>query len=65
MWDYNPVGKIVHRESLATPNLRLFHSTATNHHYLYLFNGEGENRYEVTWIIENGNYLRRVVDEGI
>jgi hypothetical protein len=65
MWDYNPVGKIVHRESLATPNLRLFHSTKTNHHYLYLLNGEGENRYEVTWIVEGGSYLRRVVDEGI
>lgn len=61
-WDYNPVGKIVHREALASPNLRLFHSTTTNHHYLYLLNGEGENRYEVTWIVEDGRYLRRVVD---
>lgn len=61
-WNYNPVGKIVHREALASPNLRLFHSTTTNHHYLYLLNGEGENRYEVTWIVEDGRYLRRVVD---
>jgi hypothetical protein len=29
-----------------------------------MLNGEGNGRYEVTWVIENKHYLRRVVDWG-
>ncbi|MES2556136.1 MAG: hypothetical protein V4604_08305 [Bacteroidota bacterium] len=61
-WEYIPSGKNVHREPLATANLRLLKSEKSNHMYLYMLNGEGENRYEVTWIVENGGYLTRVVD---
>jgi hypothetical protein len=32
--------------------------------YIYMLNGEGNGRYEVTWVIENKHYLRRVVDWG-
>ncbi len=32
--------------------------------YIYMLNGEGTGRYEVTWVIENKHYLRRVVDWG-
>ena len=32
--------------------------------YIYMLNGEGTGRYEVTWIIEDKHYLRRVVDWG-
>ncbi len=61
-WDYNPVGKTVHREALATPHLRLLKSETSHHMYLYMLNGEDENRYEVIWILENERYLTRVVD---
>ncbi len=61
-WEYHPVGKYVHREPLVTPNLRLLKSETGHHMYLYMLNGEGENRYEVTWILEDERYLMRVVD---
>ena len=32
--------------------------------YIYMLNGEGKGRYEVTWVIEDKHYLRRVVDWG-
>jgi len=32
--------------------------------YIYMLNGEGTGRYEVTWVIEDKHYLRRVVDWG-
>lgn len=39
---------------------------SSNHRklYIYMLNGEGTGRYEVTWVIENKHYLRRVVDWG-
>ncbi len=33
-------------------------------YYIYMVNGEGTGRYEVTWIIQDKHYLRRVVDWG-
>jgi hypothetical protein len=32
--------------------------------YIYMVNSDGAGTYEVTWIISNGKYLRRVVDLG-
>ena len=32
--------------------------------YIYMLNGEGNGRYEVTWVIQDKHYLRRVVDWG-
>ena len=32
--------------------------------YIYMLNGEGTGRYEVTWIIQDKHYMRRVVDWG-
>ena len=64
-WSYQPVGKYVHREPLSTPNLKMFQSKKSHCIYLYMLNGEGENRYEVTWIVQDGKYLTRVVDGGI
>lgn len=32
--------------------------------YIYMLNGEGTGRYEVTWVIQDKHYLRRVVDWG-
>ncbi len=33
--------------------------------YVYMLNKEGNNYYEVTWIIRDKAYLRRVVDASI
>ena len=45
------------------------HSVMTAHktekvrkYYIYMLNGEGAGRYEVTWVIQDKHYLRRVVD---
>ncbi len=32
--------------------------------YIYMLNGDDVGRYEVTWVIEDKHYLRRVVDWG-
>jgi hypothetical protein len=32
--------------------------------YIYMLNSDGTNGYEVTWIIQDKQYLRRVVDYG-
>jgi cytochrome c-type biogenesis protein CcmH/NrfF len=31
--------------------------------YIYMLIGEGQNEQEVTWIIQNGKYLMRVIDK--
>lgn len=33
-------------------------------YYIYMVNGEGTGRYEVTWVIQDKHYLRRVIDWG-
>lgn len=33
-------------------------------YYLFMWFSDGAGAYEVTWIFENGKYLRRVVDTG-
>ncbi len=32
--------------------------------YIYMINGSGEGRYEVTWVVQDKTYLRRIVDYG-
>lgn len=32
--------------------------------YIYMINSDGNSMYEVTWVIQNKTYLRRVVDWG-
>lgn len=43
---------------------RVFQSLDKQYLYIYMLNSEGKNRYEVTWVIQNRQYLRRVVDIG-
>jgi hypothetical protein len=37
-------------------------SADKRNYYIYMLNGEGAGRYEVTWVIQDKHYLRRVVD---
>ena len=32
--------------------------------YIYMLNSDGKNGYEVTWIVQDKKYLRRVIDYG-
>ena len=40
----------------------VYRSADRRKYYIYMLNGEGTGRYEVTWIIQDKHYLRRVVD---
>ncbi len=42
----------------------VFVSPDRRKYYIYMVNGEGAGRYEVTWVIQDKKYLRRVVDWG-
>ena len=42
----------------------VFMSADRRKYYIYMVNGEGTGRYEVTWVIQDKQYLRRVIDWG-
>ena len=42
----------------------VYRSADKRKYYIYMLNGEGAGRYEVTWVIQDKKYLRRVVDWG-
>lgn len=42
----------------------VYRSLDKRKYYIYMVNGEGTGRYEVTWVIQDKKYLRRVVDWG-
>lgn len=42
----------------------LYFSSEGNRMYIYLLSRDNAGSYEVTWVIENKQYLRRVVDYG-
>ena len=43
-------------------NTRLYLSNDKRKIYIYMLNSNGKGGYEVTWIIEDKKYLRRVID---
>lgn len=42
----------------------VYRSPDKRRYYIYMLNGEGTGRYEVTWVIQDKKYLRRIVDWG-
>jgi len=42
----------------------VYRSLDKRKYYIYMVNGDGAGRYEVTWVIQDKKYLRRVVDWG-
>jgi hypothetical protein len=42
----------------------VYMSADKRRYYIYMLNGDGNGRYEVTWVIQDKHYLRRVVDWG-
>lgn len=43
-------------------NTRVFLSADGHRVYIYMLNSSGKGGYEVTWVIEDKKYLRRVID---
>jgi len=43
-------------------NSRVFRSADKKRVYIYMLNGEGTDSYEVTWVVQDSQYLTRVVD---
>lgn len=52
----NKIGKTT------TSNCKVYQSQDKRRVYIYMLNGEESAEYEVTWVIENGRYYRRIVD---
>jgi hypothetical protein len=47
---------------LKSPYYKIFQSQDNGHMYVYMVNGEGDEQYEVTWIVKNSKYYGRVLD---
>ena len=43
-------------------NCKVFRSSDKKRVYIYMLNGNGTSRYEVTWIIQDSKYYGRIVD---
>ena len=41
---------------------KVFRSKDKRRGYVYMLNGDGTSKYEVTWVIQNSEYLTRVID---
>jgi hypothetical protein len=45
-----------------TADCKAFQSADKRRVYIYMLNGEGQHRYEVTWVVQDRKYLTRIVD---
>ncbi|HRI20209.1 MAG TPA: hypothetical protein PLA68_04625 [Panacibacter sp.] len=45
-------------------NTAVYFSNDKNRMYIYMLSSDGSNGYEVTWVLQNKLYVRRVVDYG-
>lgn len=62
---YEPVLSYYDRKSGAQKtHCAVYMSADKQRFYIYMINGSGKGSYEVTWVIQNKSYLRRVVDWG-
>jgi len=50
------------RKAEVNSQCRVFRSKENGQVYIYMLNSSGANRYEVTWIIQQGAYYSRVID---
>ena len=50
--------------STAKCNAAVYYSNDKSRLYIYMLSSDGSNGYEVTWVIQNKQYTRRVVDYG-
>tara|TARA_R110000737_G_scaffold352064_1_gene396532 strand:+ start:89149 stop:89685 length:537 start_codon:yes stop_codon:yes gene_type:complete len=57
--NYSGGGK---QDKFFSPNYKAFYSKDKKRLYIYMQGGTDTNKYEVTWIIVNDIYLKRIVD---
>ncbi len=50
------------KKKLKTSSCKVLQSQDKSRVYIYMLNGDNEAKYEVTWIIDKGKYIGRVVD---
>lgn len=43
-------------------NCKVYQSEDERRIYIYMLNGQGQHRYEVTWVIQDDKYYTRVID---
>jgi hypothetical protein len=48
---------------IKTSNCRVFKRADKKRVYIYMIIGEGRNEQEITWVIQNAQYLMRVIDK--
>lgn len=53
----------IHSKSRTLTNCKAFYSKSKKWIYVYMHSVAGSKKYEVTWIVEYGRYLTRVIDE--
>jgi hypothetical protein len=56
---YNTYSK---KKTKSDPSSKVLISNDRRRAYIYMINGEGADRYEVTWIIKDQKYFGRVID---
>ena len=50
-------------KSAVSSNCRVFRSEDKRRVYIYMLNGDGNASYEVTWIIKDSKYFKRIIDK--
>lgn len=63
LYEPNFCSKIRDSKKEITSNCKVFRSEDRRRVYIYMLNGDGNSRYEVTWIIKDGEYLTRIIDK--
>lgn len=62
---YNPSYSYTDASGVARSQNRVYLSPDNRKIYIYMLNREASGSYEVTWVIQDKKYLRRVVDFGL
>lgn len=62
---YNPdfCSKKRGSKNAITSNCKVFRSEDKRRVYIYMLNGDANSRYEVTWVIKDGEYFTRIIDK--
>lgn len=62
---YNPSYSYTDASGVARSHNRVYLSPDNRKIYIYMLNREASGSYEVTWVIQDKKYVRRVVDFGL
>jgi len=51
------------QEKFFSPYFKAFYTKDNRRLYIYMLGGTANNKYEVTWVIVNGKYCARIIDD--